>query len=208
MKEYLNKYEKKWKIQTCEEKFKILPIAQYKTKKIKVNDKEMDTCKEGKFLELKLRNTVFIGQYNDVKNKGTAVLTNLKRFRNLSPKVKATLVKTLLIPILEYPPVPICAASLTQKRNMQIVINKALKFINCNEDNEFTVDVLHTLYNITPLNISIHEKAKKTWEAVRVTEPEHYNTLTTTYEREHAWFPKSSKIINENTPEAIITRPR
>ena len=28
--ERINKYERKWKIQTCEEKFKVIPIAQYK----------------------------------------------------------------------------------------------------------------------------------------------------------------------------------
>ena len=92
-----------------------------------------------------------------------------QRFKNLTTKMKTTLIKTLLIPILEYPSIPICAASLTHKRNMQIVVNKALKFINCNEDNEATVDQLHIKYNITPLNISMHQRAKKTLEAVRVT---------------------------------------
>ncbi len=37
--ERINKYERKWKIQTSEEKFKIIPIAQYKDMKIKVNGK-------------------------------------------------------------------------------------------------------------------------------------------------------------------------
>ena len=32
--ERINKLEKKWKIQTREEKFKIIPIAQLKSKKI------------------------------------------------------------------------------------------------------------------------------------------------------------------------------
>ena len=89
---------------------------------------------------------------------------------------------------------------------MQIVLNKALKFINCNEDEEATVEQLHIKHNIAPLNISIDKRAKKTWEAVRATEPEHYNNLTTNYEREHKWFPKTSKIINEDIPEPIITR--
>ena len=89
---------------------------------------------------------------------------------------------------------------------MQTVVNKALKFINCNEDNELTVAQLHTIYNITPLNISIFQRSQKTWEAVRVTEPEHYNKLITNNDRDHNWFPKTSKIINEETPEPIITR--
>ena len=46
--ERINKYERAWKIQTSEEKFKIIPIAQYKTKKINVNGRDIDTCNEGK----------------------------------------------------------------------------------------------------------------------------------------------------------------
>ena len=92
------------------------------------------------------------GHCATVKNKGNAVLTNLRRFQNLSPKLKSTLVKTLLIPILEYPPIPICYVSLTQNRNMLTVINKALKFINCNENNRETLEDLHRKYNITPLH--------------------------------------------------------
>ena len=99
----------------------------------------------------------------------------LKRFNNLTPKLKTTLAKTLLIPVLEYPPVPLCAISKTQKRNLQIVLNKALRFIDRNEGDIISVEDLHRKYNITPLNISIHNKACKIWETVNITENEHYN---------------------------------
>ena len=66
--ERINKYERTWKIQTSEEKFKIIPIAQYKMKNIKVNGKEIQTCKEGKFLGLKLQSTGIIGHCNSIKN--------------------------------------------------------------------------------------------------------------------------------------------
>ena len=46
--ERINKYERKWKIQTSEEEFKIIPMAQYKKMKITVNGKETETCKERK----------------------------------------------------------------------------------------------------------------------------------------------------------------
>ena len=115
--ERVNKYERKWKIQTSKEKFEIIPIAQYKQMKIIVNRKEIETCKEGKFLGLKLQSTDIAGQCIDIKSKGNAVLMNLKRFKNLSPEIKSTLIKTLLIPVLECQAIPICAASLTQRRN-------------------------------------------------------------------------------------------
>ncbi len=169
-------------------------------------EKKLKHARKEIFLGLKLQSTGIVIHCTNVKNKDDAVLTNLRRFKSLSPKIKTTLIKTLLIPILEYPPIPICATSLTQKRNIQTVVNKALKFINCNEDNEATVEQLHIKYNITPLNISIDKRAKKIWETVRATEPEHYINLTINYDREHKWFPQKSKIIKQDTPEAIITR--
>ncbi len=60
--ERINKFERKWKIRTSEEKFKIIPIAQLKTKKITVNGKEIETSKEGKLLGLKISITGFVRQ--------------------------------------------------------------------------------------------------------------------------------------------------
>ena len=68
---------------------------------------------------------------------------------------------------------------------MQTVVNKALKFINCNEANEARIDQLHAKYNIIPLTISIDHRAKKTSEDVRATDPHHYNNLIKKYECEH-----------------------
>ncbi len=104
--------KKTWKIKTSEEKLEIIPIAQYKTKPIVINNKEISTSKGGKFLGLKLQSTGIVGHHcANVKNKENALLTKLRRFTNLTPKLKSILVKALLIPMLEYPPVPICAAS-------------------------------------------------------------------------------------------------
>ncbi len=41
--ERISKFERKWKIKTIEEKFTIIPAAQLKTKKIKVNGKKIET---------------------------------------------------------------------------------------------------------------------------------------------------------------------
>ncbi len=122
-----------WKIKTSEEKFKIIPIAQYKTKPIIINNKEIDTCKDGKFLCLKLQLTGIGGHCTNLKNKGNAVLSKLRKFTGLTPKLKTLLVKTQLIPILEYSSIPLCAASTSHKKSLQSVLNKALRFINYNE---------------------------------------------------------------------------
>lgn len=151
--------------------------------KLTVNGRKNETCSEGNFLRLKLQSTGIIGHCTNVRNKGNAVYINLRKFKNLPAKIKITLIKTLSIAFLEYPPIPICATSLikkkrniqrnTKKRNIQTVLNKGFKFIECNEDDEATLEQLHKYY-ITLLNISIDKRAKQTWEAIRATEPGHY----------------------------------
>ncbi len=58
--EIINKFEKRWKIKTNEDKFKIIPIAQLKTKKMNVNGKEIDTCTSGKLLGLNITSRAFV----------------------------------------------------------------------------------------------------------------------------------------------------
>ena len=109
--ERINRYEKLWKIKTSEGKFKIIPIAQYKTKPIVVNEKKFNTRKEGKLLGLKLQSTRIIGRVSYRIQKGKGIISKLRRVSYLSPKIKATLIKTLLIAVLEYPPIPLCSLS-------------------------------------------------------------------------------------------------
>ncbi len=45
--------KKMWKIKTNEQKFNIIPVAQYKTKTLKVIGKNIETSTEGKLLGLK-----------------------------------------------------------------------------------------------------------------------------------------------------------
>ena len=69
--ERINKFERKWKIQTNQDKFKLIPIAQYKTKTIKVNNREIENSKKGKVLGLTIQNTGILGHTANVKNKAT-----------------------------------------------------------------------------------------------------------------------------------------
>lgn len=203
--ERISHFERKWKIKTSEEKFKILPIAQIKSQKIKVNGKELETNKSGKLLGLNTTTRGFVTHITKTINKGKGILSQIRRFSNLTPRLKTILIKTLLIPVLEYPSIPICMASPTQKRKMQTIINKALRFINCNEPELMTVNELHRKYNITPINVSIHQKALKVWETLRISEPEQFEPLVTPHLNIHSWFPKCSPIINMPIPQPITT---
>ncbi len=64
---------------------------------------------------------------------------------------------------MTYPSTPICTASQTQKRKMQTVLNKVLRFIHCYEQEPLTAFELHIKYNIAPLNIANYYKAQNTW---------------------------------------------
>ena len=45
--ERINSYERTWKIQTSEAKFKIIPIAQYKSRPLTENGKLINTSTKG-----------------------------------------------------------------------------------------------------------------------------------------------------------------
>ncbi len=141
-----------------------------------------------------------------VINKSKDILSNLRRFSNLTPELKATLIKTLLIPVIEYPPVPLCSISKTQKLKIQRIINQGLKFTNRNEAETITTEEQHKKYNITPFNISIHKKACKIWETVRFSEGNYYNELVRPRDKIHKWFPKTTAIIEAQIPEPVYTR--
>ncbi len=89
---------------------------------------------------------------------------------------------------------------------MQTVLNKALRFIHCNEQDPLNTEELHIKYNIAPLNISNYYKAQKVWETIRISENDQYNEMVIPQNNAHKWFPKSSDIIGMEPPQAIITR--
>ncbi len=68
---------------------------------------------------------------------------------------------------MEYSSVSICMASPTQKRKMQTVLNKALRFIHSNEQEQLKATDLHVKYNIAPLDISNYYKALRIWETIK-----------------------------------------
>lgn len=202
----VNSFEKLWKIQTSEEKFKIIPIAQIYMEELSINNKNLRHTTEGTLLGLKIQARGVNKHILEKVKNGNGILTKLRRFSKLTPHLKTTLVKTLLTPVLEYPPIPLCSATKTQLLKLQRVQNKALRFINYNDDIRIeTTKELHEKYNFKPINISLHDKAKKVWETLRYTEEDTYENLTRQIEGNHTWFPRTTSIINSNPPLPIYT---
>ncbi len=141
--ERISKFERNWVIKTSEERFQIIPIAQLKTINIKINGKEIETSRKGKLLDLNISTHGFVTHITRNINKGKGILSQLKRFSGLTPIIKTTLVKTLLIPVITDPSIPLCMASKTHKKKMQTILNKALRFIHCNEQQQLNTTDLH-----------------------------------------------------------------
>ena len=78
---------------------------------------------------------------------------------------------------MEDPSILMCTGSKTQNKKMQTVINKALKFIHCNEHYELNTQELHIKYNITPLNLSNYYKAQKIWDKIKTYDSKRYDEL-------------------------------
>lgn len=83
---------------------------------------------------------------------------------------------------------------------MQTVINFALRFIHCNEQDLLNTEELHTKFNITPLSTSNHYKAQRVWETIKLNENELYDKLSASRNYTPNWFPESSSIIGMNHP--------
>ena len=161
---------------------------------------------EGTLLGLKLKTNDMNAHILERIKKGKGILTKLKRFSKLTPPLKTILIKTLLISVSEYPPIPMCSASKTQLIKLQRVQNRALKFINYNDEERIeTIKELHEKYIIMPINVSLHNKATKIWETLKNTDEETYNKLVRPIEGNHNWFPRTSYVIPAPVPEPIYS---
>jgi len=81
-------------------------------------------------------------------------LHSLYRFRRAAPRTKLHLYKTLIKPLLTYTPLALTQTAYTNKRKLQVVQNKALRWIYVvNWDQFITTSELHEEASLPPLNI-------------------------------------------------------
>ena len=69
--------------------------------------------------------------------------------------------KALIQPIIDYPSIPNCIVSDTNKLQLQRIQNKY-----CEEN--LSIDQTHNRYNIDPLNVRLINKAKRSWERFKI----------------------------------------
>ena len=191
--EKINQYERKWKIRTNPAKFDILPVAAKKTAEIIIDGAELRPKDRGKLLGLNLTREGFTKHITKKKAEVEVQASKLKRFRNLTTKTKLKLYKSLIRPILEYPPVSLHLASKTQKHKLQIIQNKFLRWAVGDPPPYHTnIEELHRLYKLEPLNKRMERQAKKIWNKISINDPDKYEELRDVYfRRNHSWWPRS-----------------
>ena len=142
-------------------------------------------------------------------NERTAIartqLNKLKRFKDMASKTKLHLYKALIRPVLEYPPIPICNAAITNIHKLQVVQSKALRLV-ANEGwrSRSTNEVLHQRYRLEAFNQRIFNLASNVWTKLQIHDPEMVTTseiLDNYPGKEHGWWPRTSQLIRRNVPE-------
>ena len=98
------------------------------------------------------KHTSHVAHVDKLKHKATLNLHKLYRFKHAPSHIKLTLYKTLIRPLLEYPPIMTATASDTQTNKLQIIQNKALRFIyNIHWQDHVTNNSLHHRSKLAPV---------------------------------------------------------
>lgn len=205
--ERINAFERKWNISTNIAKFKVIPIATKTPAPLIIEEEEVPFSNHGSILGLQIGRYGYTSHVRARAERARRVLRTLYRFRDISTKIKLHLVKTKVIPILIYPPVPIHALSKTDISKLQKVQNAALRFaLNKRWDDFYTSRRLHEEAELPPLNIRLHILATNIWEKMAAEEWDlGIDTLTLhrdTPGDSHPWFPRSFRCLEtEDDPE-------
>lgn len=174
----VNNYESKWKIKTNVNKFTPLGLGSRRNPPLYINGEETDFSNHGKSLGLHITNTGYTRHIRERKHQGEAALKKLYRFRHLPISIKVHLVKVMVIPTIDYPPIPMHTLSTTQLRKLQRTQNKALRWAT-EETYPYTLNTreIHDITNTEPVNIRLYKQAVKIWTTLQMNNNEIYDNL-------------------------------
>ena len=200
--QYVNDYESQWKIKTNTNKFQAISLLKPPKKTLQVNNQPIPTSKIGKTLGLSFNRAGYGPQCVQNKGKCGTKLSNLRRFAKLSARNKLRLYKSIILPSLIYPTVPLHTVPKTHMRKLQSIQNQALYFALKTHPNERpTAETLHNRANIEPINVMLHRHAKTTWSTIQNHHPQLYAKLANQYRHtsHRVRFP-SSRLLAEGPP--------
>lgn len=134
-------------------------------------------------------------------------MTTLYCFKDADTKIKIQIIKTKIIPILTYPPIPTQALSITAISTLQKVQNVALRFLLAvRRDDYRTSRSLHEEASITALKVRLQQLATGIWEKMADEGwdlfPDPFNLHLELPDTCHQWFPRSlQRLAEEAEPE-------
>ena len=201
----LNHFERTWKIQTNIEKFTLVALGRKNPNDIQIEGNIIAHKQRCRILGHTLTSTGMIIQHVNSKIiQGTVALTSLRRFWHFPERLKLYLVKTKILPILDYSPIPTHMASRTRMLQLQRVQNKALRFVT---DQRYpyteSTEEQHSRLNVKLISTRLREAANKIWENLENQQDpnyDHIKEMDRNTGMEHPWFPRSMKTLREEPP--------
>ena len=147
-----------------------------------------------------------------------SILTKLQRFNTCTTKTKLKLYTSIVRPVIEYPPIPLHTASISQLQKLQAIQNTALRWAtNTHYPSRTTNEQLHIRHNMQPINIRLHNRAKNIWTRLQALEDPLYTHLIErhadiesrpdTLQNYRRW-PRSLPVTTQHPPPPYYTRPR
>jgi hypothetical protein len=200
-----NQFEKSWKLETCLQKFNIVP---YCKSRLFLNTEKQLLSPQGKLLGLTLSKQGYGPHITNTVHKANYNLSKLYRFRNLTSKQKRLLYISTVRSVLTYPVVPTCGLPYNQICKLQRIQNKGIRFITnykYDPDNKQTMLALHLEAGLNPINIELYKQSRKVWDSIKNLMPEKYDRLeqVPSYHKINNKFPLTLK-LNEPRPQYTV----
>ena len=203
----LSEFEAKWLIKTNTSKFKVITnttIGRPVPPPV-IDGIPIQPCNTGQCLGLTF----------SLKGYGTHIakkkvlcgkqLMRLYRFRKLSVRRKRHLYLSFIRPSLIYPATPLHAERKSNLKKLQVIQNRALKFILQPDTYHITAEELHRRAKLEPLNQVLHTHASKTWSTIKMGIPDMYAKLSAPFAHRTQVLLSSRKSAEADKPEPQYT---
>ena len=193
-------------------KFQLLSVSKSKPSPVIIDEEELLFTRQAKTLGLSLSRTGIVSHIMNRLAIAKRERQKLKRFEGMSSKLRVRLYKTLIRPILEYPVIPMCIASQSNKKVQQSFQNICLKQIAKGTDLAYeTAERLHNEYDVEPYNVRQYNMAVKAWnraleikENLDVLLDSERETEEAEGARDHYWWRRVHPFIASPEPAPII----
>lgn len=204
--EALNQFERRWKIKTNRTKFQLLHISKRTPLPITIDQTPIPYTASTKLLGLHIKYTGITPHIRQQRHRASTTLRKLRRFRCLSSKLKLYLYKALVLPLMDYPPIPLNTIKPTNWRKLQSIQNRALRWVNGDlPPYETTVEELHNKYKLEPLNIRNFRLAYNAWDRIRMEFPHETDLFEMAdFATLHSWWPLSYISVDTRPPQPIF----